>query len=165
MNFTSTLSPTLLNEFRFGYRSTSLYWNPAIETPGVKDHALQFLPKINGYPVYIRPVMFGNHVVGGSGDFGNISPITTYSDTMSWSHGAHSIKFGGELRYAHTAGYQPTPVTTPLLGLIPTVTGGAGSVAVTGISSVPQLLNSNITLAQNQLLFLAGSVASVSMRC
>jgi len=164
LNFTSTLSPTLLNEFRFGYRSTSLYWNPAIETPGVKDEALKFLPKINGYPVYIRPVMFANHVVGGSGDFGNISPITTYSDNITWSHSAHSVKFGGELRYAHTAGYQPTPVTTPTLGLIPTVTGGAGNVPVTGISSVPQLLTNNITLAQNQLLFLAGSVGSVSQR-
>jgi hypothetical protein len=164
LNFTSTLSPTLLNEFRFGYRSTSLYWNPAIETPGVQEEARKFLPTINGYPVYIRPVMFANHVVGGSGDFGNISPITTYADNMTWSQGAHSLKFGGELRYAHTAGYQSTPVTTPTLGLIPTVTGGAGNVAVTGISQVPNLLTNNITLAQNQLLFLAGSVGSVSMR-
>jgi len=164
LNFTSTLSPTLLNEFRFGYRSTSLYWNPAIETPGVKDEALKFLPKINGYPVYIRPVMFPNHVVGASGDFGNISPLTTYSDSMTWNHGTHALKFGGELRYAHTAGYQPTPVTTPLLGLIPTVTGGAGNVPVTGIDKVPGLLTNNITLAQNQLLALAGSVSSVSMR-
>ena len=164
LSFTSALSPTLLNEARVGYRSTSLYWSPAIETPGVKDDALKFLPQINGYPVYIRPTMFANHVVGGSGDFGNTSPLTTYTDTMTWTHGAHSTKFGAEARYAHTAGYQPTPVTTPTLGLIPTVTGGAGNVAVTGINQVPQLLTNNITLAQNQLLFLTGSVSSVSMR-
>ena len=164
LSFTSVLSPTLLNEFRFGYRTTSLYWSPAIETPGVKDDAYRFLPQVNGYPVYVRPVMFANHVVGASGDFGNRSPLTTYSDNMTWTHGNHSLKFGGELRYAYTAGYQPTPVTSLQFGLIPTVTGGAGNVAVTGISQVNGLLTNNVTLAQNQLLFLAGSVSSVSMR-
>jgi hypothetical protein len=164
LSFTSTLSPNLLNEFRVGYRETSLFWNPAIETPGVKDEAFQFLPQINGYPVYIRPVLFGNHVIGGSSDFGNKSPITTYSDSITWSKGTHSIKFGGEFRYASTAGYQPTPATSTTLGLIPTVTGGAGGVAVRGIDQVPGLLTSNITLAQNTLLALAGSVGSVSMR-
>jgi hypothetical protein len=108
--------------------------------------------------------MFANHVVGASGDFGNISPLTTYSDSMTWTHGNHSLKFGGELRYAYTAGYQPTPVTSLQFGLIPTITGGPGNTAVAGISSVSGLLTNNITLAQNELLFLAGSVNSVSMR-
>jgi hypothetical protein len=164
LNLTSTLSPTLLNEFRYGYRSTSLYWSPAIETPGVKDDAYKFLPQINGYPVYVRPTMFANHVVGGSGDFGNISPLTTFSDSMTWTRGNHSLKFGTEFRYAHTAGYQPTPVTSLQFGLIPTVTGGAGNVAVRGIDQVNGLLTNNISLAQNELLFLTGSVSSVSMR-
>ncbi|HLQ78316.1 MAG TPA: hypothetical protein VK210_13235, partial [Terriglobia bacterium] len=166
LSFTSTLSPQLLNEFRFGYRSTSLYWSPAIETPGVKDAAYKFLPQINGYPVYVRPVLFPNHVVGGSGDFGNISPLTTYSDTFSWTRGDHAFRFGGELRYAYTAGYQPTPVTSLQFGLIPTVTGGAGGVAVTGLDNVAGLKNefANLTLAQNLLLSLAGSVGSTSMR-
>lgn len=164
LTFTSTLSPSLLNEFRFGYRVTSLSWNPAIETPGVKDAASEFLPRINGYPVYVRPTMFANHVVGGSGDFGNTSPLTTYSNNLTWNRGNHALKFGVEFRYASTAGYQPTPVTSLQFGLIPTITGGAGAVPVRGIDSIPGLLNNNITLAQNQLLFLAGSVASTSMR-
>jgi hypothetical protein len=164
LGLTSVLSPTLLNEFRFGYRTTSLYWSPAIETPGVKDDAYRFLPQINGYPVYVRPVMFANNVIGGSGDFGNKSPLTTYSNNLTWTKGNHSLKFGTEFRYAHTAGYQPTPVTSLQFGLIPTVTGGAGNVAVRGIDQVSGLLNNNITLAQNQLLFLAGSISSVSMR-
>jgi len=164
LSFTSVLSPNLLNEARFGYRSTSLYWSPAIETPGVKDDAYKFLPQVNGYPVYVRPVMFANHVIGASGDFGNTSPLTTYSDNLTWTKGNHSLKFGTEFRYAYTAGYQPTPVTSLQFGLIPTVTGGAGNVGVRGIDQVSGLLNNNITLAQNQLLFLAGSVSSVSMR-
>jgi hypothetical protein len=42
--------------------------------------------------------------------------------------------------------------------------GGAGNVAVTGISSVQGLLTNNVTLAQNMLLFLTGSVGTVNQR-
>jgi hypothetical protein len=164
LTFTSTLSPNLLNEFRYADRINELHWNPAIETPGVKDKARDFLPVINGYPVYLRPVMFANHVIGSQGDLGHTSPLTSYTDTMSWTHGSHAFKAGIELRYGYTAGYQPAPVTAPNLGLIPVVVGGAGNVAVTGISSVPGLLTNNVTLAQNLLLFLSGSVGTVNQR-
>src|SRR5262245_64344044 len=140
LNFTSTLTPNVLNEFRYGYRITALYWDPAFETPGQKEKASQYMPVINGYPMYIRPTLFNNHVIGSSGDFGNVSPLTTYTDTMSWTHGAHAFKGGVEFRYAHTAGYQPTPVTSLTLGLIPTITGGAGGVPVQGLNtSIPGL--------------------------
>jgi hypothetical protein len=166
LNFTSTLTPNLLNEFRYAYRLTTLHWDPAIETPGVKDEALKYLPVINGYPVYIRPALFNfpNHVLGSAGDFGNTSPLTTFNNNVSWTRGAHAFKGGVEFRYAHTAGYQPTPVTSVTFGLIPTVTGGAGDIPVRGIDQVNGLLNNNITLAQNLLLALSGSVASTSMR-
>src|SRR6185295_1450830 len=143
LNFTSTLSPNLLNEFRYGDRLNELHWNPAIETPGVKDKALSFLPVINGYPVYLRPVMFNNHVLGSHGDLGHTSPLTTYTDTISWTHGAHAFKTGGEFRYAYTGGYQPAPVTAPNLGVIPVALGGAGNVGVTGFTGNPALLSNN----------------------
>jgi hypothetical protein len=163
-NFTSVLSPTLLNEFRYAYRVNELHWNPAIETPAVKDKALEFMPVINGYPVYVRPVLFANHVLGSHGDLGHTSPLTSYSDTISWTRGAHAFKGGIEFRYGHTAGYQPAPVTAPNLGLIPVAVGGAGNVGVTGINLVPGLLTNNVTLAQNVLLFLTGSVGSTMQR-
>jgi hypothetical protein len=160
----STLSPTLLNEFRFGYKTTTLHWNPAIETPKHAEEARKFLPVINGYPVYLRPVLFPNHVIGGSSDLGNTSPMTSYTNNLTWTKGTHALKFGAELRYASTAGYQPTPATSVTFGLIPTVTGGAGGVPVRGIDTIPGLLAPNITHAQNLLLSLAGSVGSSSMR-
>src|SRR5262249_4036689 len=74
------------------------------------------------------------------------------------------FKGGVEWRYAYTAGYQPTPATSQTLGLIPTVTGGAGDVAVRGIDQVNGLLTNNISLAQKLLFTLPRSVASTSMR-
>src|SRR5262249_47237791 len=164
LNFTSTLTPNLLNEFRYGDRINELHWNPAIETPGVKDKALQFLPVVNGYPVYVRPTLFPNHVIGSQGDLVHTIPLTTYTDTMSWTHGAHAFKAGIEFRYGYTGGYQPAPVTAPNLGLIPVAVGGAGNVAVTGIDKVQGMLTNNITLAQNLLLFLSGSISQVTER-
>ena len=74
LNFTSTLSPNLLNEFRYGYRTTTLHFNPAIETPGVTEEASKFLPQINGYPVYIRPALFANHMIRGKQRFRQHQP-------------------------------------------------------------------------------------------
>lgn len=160
LQLTSTFAPTILNEFRFGNRITTLHFSSAIETPKHKEEAFKFLPQTNGYPVYIRPVLFTNHIVGAATDLGNRSPLTTYTDTLTWTKGAHALKFGVEFRYAHTAGYQPFFG----IGLIPTATGGAGSIPVRGIDTIPGLLPSNITLANNLLLSLAGSLQSVSMK-
>src|SRR5712691_7558387 len=104
--------------------------------------------------------MFPNNVIGGSGDLGNTSPLTTYADTLSWTKGKHSLKFGVEFRYAYTSGWSPSGAST----LIPTVNGGAGDVPVRGIDQVANLLPSNITLAQNLLLFMTGSVANISQK-
>jgi hypothetical protein len=164
LTFTSTLTPNLLNEFRYGDRLNLLRWNPAIETEAVKEKALEYMPVINGYPIYVRPVMFPNHVLGSHGHLGHDSPLTTYTDTLSWTRGAHAFKAGVEGRFGRTDGYQPAPVTAPNLGLIPVAVGGAGNVGVTGINLVSGLLNNNITLAQNLLLFLTGSVGSVTQR-
>jgi hypothetical protein len=160
LQLTSTLSPTILNEFRYGYRITSLAFTPAIETPKYAEEAFDFLTKVNGYPIYQRPLLFNNHMIGASGDFGNTSPLTTFTDTLSWSRGSHALKFGGEFRYAHTSGWAAAGASS----LIPTVTGGAGDVAVVGIDRVTGLLPNNITLAQNLLLSLSGSVQSISQK-
>jgi len=159
LQLTSTLSPTLLNEFRFGHRVTSLTWTAAIHSQHAKE-AFAFLPQQNGYPLYLRPTMFANNMIGATGDLGNTSPLTTSNDTLSVTKGSHAMKFGAEFRYAYSSGWSPSGASS----LIPTVNGGAGDVPVRGVDQVPNLLPSNITLAQNLLLFLTGSVANISMK-
>jgi hypothetical protein len=156
---TSTLSPTLLNEFRFGYRVTSLYYLPGFhvtKNPDKAKEAYDFLTKINGVPVAQSPTLFANHVLnaGGNGYSGNTSPLFTYTDTLSWSKGTHAIKTGVEFRLASSQGYAAS--------LMPRLVGGAGDVPVTGIDRITGMLPTNITLAQNLLLFMSGSVSTVS---
>src|SRR5438034_6167578 len=94
---TSTLSPTLLNEFKWGHRVTSLYWDPAYQSraPYAKE-AFDFLTKINGIPINQLPVLFPNHVINnnltaaGSGcppictasDLGNTAPLNSFTETL-----------------------------------------------------------------------------------
>ena len=100
-------------------------------------------------------MLFPSHVIAsGSAYSGNRSPLATYTETFSWTRGTHAIKTGIEFRRAGSQGWAA--------GTMPTVTGGAGDVPVRGIDTIPNLLPSNITLAQNLLLSLSGSVSTVA---
>ena len=160
VQLTSTLSPSLLNEFRFGRRVTTLHSIPAYHHSEHGEEAWNFLTQINGTPVMQHPTLFTDHMVacaGGCSDFGNKSPLTSYTETLSWTKGDHALKFGAEFRYASTVGWAPNVV-------IPHAYGGDGDVPVTGIDAVPGLLNTNITTASNILLSLSGSVEDTRQR-
>lgn len=156
---TSTIKPTLLNEFKWGRRVTTLYWDPAYHSSKHAKEALDFMTKINGIPIHQSPVLFPSHMInitgGVNGDLGNTSPLSTFTDTLTWTRNSHAFKAGVEFRYGSTTGWSAG-------GLMPTVTGGAGDIPVTGLDKVPGLLTSNLSLAQNLLLSLSGSVDSIS---
>jgi hypothetical protein len=130
---TSTLSPTLLNEARFGYHinkgSQVPPWDSADSS--VRSFAQQFVGQggvrpgtTNTYPVLVRPqsgcILFGtsaSEMVFDGGPMGmrlncpvvipNLlnDPLFEYVDNVSWSHGKHAFKFGGDLRFPRTDGY------------------------------------------------------------
>src|SRR5262249_23954473 len=87
---TSTLKPTLLNEFKWGHRVSTLGWIPAFHSSHYAQQASNFLPQINGYPVIFTPAITAlNPIAGGSFPLGNQSPLNTYTDTLSWTKGKH----------------------------------------------------------------------------
>src|SRR5207247_2717138 len=55
---TSTLTPTLLNEFKWGRRVTTLYWDPAYHSSTHAKEAMDFMTKINGIQIHQIPVLF-----------------------------------------------------------------------------------------------------------
>ena len=108
---TSTLSPTVLNEFKWGRRVTSLYWDPAFQSPAPHaKEAFDFLTKINSIPIHQLPVLFPNHVINNSytgtgcppicvnSDLGNTAPLSSFTETLSWTKGSHALKGGIEFR-------------------------------------------------------------------
>jgi hypothetical protein len=175
VNFTSTLSATLVNEGRFGitYGAQTLTPPWLSSDSSVKSGAQAFLMNgginvANGgvYPAVITPgagnYTFGNNMINAASTYsGSNSPLYNYADTMSWTHNHHAFKFGGELRLTRSDGFSGA--------VFPTVTGGAGgnnsplgSAGLTGIATGLQPLQTTRTNAANMLYFMNGSVNSAS---
>src|SRR5205823_2366575 len=125
LQFTSTFSSNVLNEFRYSYRNTNLEDKLAIANhdPKIQKAAYDFLTKINDIPVIQKPTLFPDHMIVCPGDLtcsnrGNRSPLTGYADTFSWTKGPHAMKFGGEFRFAHSFSWSPQNIIPTVFGRI-----------------------------------------------
>jgi hypothetical protein len=154
LQFTSVLSPAVLNEFRFGRTVTALHYVPSYHHSKHGEEAFQYMPVINDIPVLLHPKLFELNMLGCQNycaDIGHSSPLTVVTNTLSWTSGSHAMKFGGEVRRANSRGWSSNV-------LVPHVYGGAGDIPVRGIDTIAGLLPGNQTLAQDILLSLSGSV-------
>src|SRR6266849_6393848 len=104
---TRVLSPTKVNEFRFGY--ITLINNSSQELAGkrdvVKELGLPFstpnpqdwgIPMMGGTAFNLGLSTFGND---SNGPFLLSDKIVQGLDNFSWVHGKHSLRFGGEYRW------------------------------------------------------------------
>jgi hypothetical protein len=174
--WTSTLSSSILNEFRFGYKrdtwqGTSPFdkgccWNGKGQNDLV-DSAAEMrasFPSIAGQFVYVAP----GSGTGQYAPFGvasprqSISPFQQWSDTLSFTKGAHSFQTGGEINFAssHQFNHGGQQTTRPF------VTLGIGAIPVPNITTTNfrGLQTNDITTAQNLLASLSGSVASIQQQ-
>jgi hypothetical protein len=62
--------------------------------------------------------------VSGAATRGQESPLTNFSDTLSWTRGNHALKVGFEARFTHSRGFNGSD--NPDFYTIPIVTVGAG---------------------------------------
>ena len=162
LQFTSTVSPRIVNEFRFGFQRTKGGTTYPFDSPATKDAILKYLPVINGVPLIGLPLAYSSNALN-PGLNTNISTnhLTSFADTLSFTKGKHAYKGGVEIRSLSAAGYNSA-------NGIPHATAGAGTVAVQGFTPalIPGLIGSvstgTIAGAQNLLLALNGSIASVS---
>src|SRR5262245_39471919 len=152
-NFTSTLSPTLVNEAKFGMRynktdSRGPWANDNVSSiqdcssffsggtdPGYTRSSGQAYPVLVGASgtggglVQAAPnYNFGGSTTGGfinlaASHNGNRSRLYQYADTLSWTKGKHAFKFGGEYRPSSSKGYSNISPNLP----VPRVYTGAGS--------------------------------------
>ena len=149
VNFDSTIKPTLLNQFKIGLQHPDL-----LQDSGVAAYP-QVYPKQNG-TAYIPTFGSFTSPIPGSIESELIDPVYTLGDSITWTHGRHSIKGGFQVDFTATNSYNINNNVTPA------VTLGAGNTAVTGINTIAGLVSANQTLATNLLTDLAGSVSSIS---
>jgi len=167
VNFTSTLTQTLLNEARFGYRANKhIIWAPwEVTDPEARKIPESFLLQGGqGFPIAYVPAAVGGvsannfSCITNCAQQGNTTPLYNYADTISWTRSKHAFRGGVDIRYTYTSGAE-TP-TAP----IPKATGGAGLNAnqtFRNNAAIPGLITTNETTANSLLYFLAGSINNV----
>jgi hypothetical protein len=175
-SFVSTLSPTLLNEFRFGLRRDRLNWLKPYDLGGpLEDEAKKWLGKSStGYPFILRPTLFANNIVSynGNGGVHNVNPLWTYGDNISWTRNKHAFKGGAEIRRGASNEWTAQS-TIPRVDLGPSPNAGGRQypcascgLSVQGIDNTffPGLQNSDAQKARDILTDLAGSVGSINQQ-
>jgi hypothetical protein len=145
INFVSTLKPTLLNEVRLGLTRTQSstydpYFNPVNGTQ-LKDKLLELYPSSTNIPILVSIGNFGlgtgngatngMHPYGtGRGNqaatWGGYDPRWVYADTLTWTHGKHSMRFGAEMQRVQSYQNQMGLISfTTGAWAYPTLYGGA----------------------------------------
>src|SRR5262249_23558423 len=112
-----------------------------------------------------------SNILGGgtTSDYHDITNLWSLTDSVSWSKGKHSFKFGGEVRLTHSLGYDsgiaPTAIPRAVGGdapnaLIPSTIINSATPAFAGLSGTTTTGN-NVAF-RNLLDFFAGSLNGVT---
>ena len=165
--WTSTITPTLLNDFRLGWKKTSSHNRSAYElgccfgtefedrSPEAEE-LFQTLPMFNGVQLQPEASIWGDGLAGhGFGSTrGQDSPAYQLVENVSWTTGAHSFKAGFEYLWNWSDGWNTTSEQFPEALL------GDGGAPVVGIDSgnFPGIEANDASHAEEILNDLAGSI-------
>jgi len=174
VNGTSTLSPSLVNEARFGVNYSREWQSPAwanLSNSGTTASAqsLLFQGQTNSttgtpYPVIYTPGAQVSGIMNFAGtDFANSSPLWDYADTIRWSHGKHAFSTGFEYRRPESTGFNTTGYGTASTG---NPTGSTIPALIANNTNfqafLPGLNATSRTAAQNMIYLFYGSVANLT---
>ncbi len=192
VNFVSTLNPSLVNEARFGMSRTGVNRVAAIDREQTREDALSVFPTAaNGLPVIAEfgqgEVDFTGALVWSTRGFEaftarDTSPRWSFGDTMSWTTGRHSFRFGGTFIVANSktdnlgevggntgnpGSYYPTAEGGMTSNSIITSLGNGNAAFATGSSPEPGVLQGangtgNQGRMEDLLVALSGSLANTS---
>src|SRR5215471_11152038 len=179
VNFTSTLSNALLNEARFGLSRTGANTVGSPERADIGNQVRSKMLQVNGGPVFVNMGLgalsslssVGYGIVDGI-RYGSheVSPRWVYADSVSWTRGQHSFKFGGEYRLSSTKSTNQGSVQaganrpTATIGNSVPITSiarfglGCLTTATTCTTGTPGSGTQGV--AENVLTFLAGSLGA-----
>jgi hypothetical protein len=176
-NFVSTLTPSIVNEFRMGFRRTGGNSFPGILDPVNGEAVQSFFPNYNGYPVYVglgssaagsQLNYQGSQISGGgTSQYNDVTQQVTWADSLSWTKGVHTFKFGGEVRRSYSKGFDAgvanTSLPRALGGDAPNAAISATAISATNMPGLAGTTTTGNNQRMRQLLsFLAGSLGSVT---
>jgi hypothetical protein len=192
VNLASTLGASIVNEGRFGISRMGTNVHHATSVAGKGTKLLELLPKSNGLailPQWCTPANAGIVAMSWCGENGGLigargngpsaadtidtSPRWTVADTLSWTAGKHSYKFGGS--FVKAMSKQEVTGSSIVGNAYPVVTLGAAALApnnafdrgnATGFRALNPTLDAGLVTANSDrmrdlLLFLSGSLGSI----
>ena len=177
-SWVNTLTPTLLNEFRVGYKVDTWQGTSPVDLgccwgasqtslAASAKQALATFPMINGANTIVDPSGSGLGLntyatINVSSPRQTISPYLQFADTVSWIHGAHSFQGGFDISRTSSAASNAgnAQTTRPLVGV------GNGTVLSANLTTANFAgLNAlDQPTAQALLSTLAGTVGSITQQ-
>ncbi len=145
LGWTRVVNPRIVNEFRFGWVRDYSY---AAQQPfGLPQMAGSFVPGIPDNPAIgggVPLTTFTNKTFLGSPDFlpkRQIPMLYQYNDTLNWTLGRHSLKFGGTVFAPMRNIFQDEPGTRGDLTFTGVFTGLSYADGLLGATQYTQLTN------------------------
>jgi hypothetical protein len=134
-----TISPTLVNEFRYGHQSASVeFVRPEREAGPMVSFNTWTTPILTAFPQ------------------GRNSPVNEYTDNITKIHGNHTFKFGGQLRFTKQYGYNDA-------GIYPNISLSTANGNVLNSSLIPAgLTSTQLTAFQGMYNDILGRMSSVA---
>ncbi len=125
-----TVKPTLTNEFRIGANRIHIVFNGDNMDAAPDFHIDSGVTAPIGLP---QITVSGAFVFGGVSGFpqGRGDNVGSLSDTLSWVHGNHVVKIGGELRRQNSDNFSSTPGTFAFPNILSFIADQANSFTVT----------------------------------
>jgi hypothetical protein len=167
LGWTRIFTPSVVNDFRLGWvRNTSFGQQQPFD---LTQTAGQFVPGIPSNPAIgggVSLTDFGNHTYLGSPDFlpkSQVPMVYQFDDTLSWSKGPHSFKFGVSLFLPMRNIFQDEPGTRGDLSFSGVFSGVGNPSGITdyadGLFGAPYYVQlTNMLLVDQRLYMAAGFV-------
>jgi hypothetical protein len=178
VQYTATLSPTVLNEFRWGRKQdvwdgTSPFDRGCCLFGASNDTRDSISTKIyNSYPQvggsFLYPVNATGATLAVINPFGvaaprtTVSPFTDWSDTLSFTKGAHSFSAGFDLNFASSVAGNTGGTQTTRPEAVRGINSAFPSLITTSATYAKGLNASDLTTANAILADLSGSISSLT---
>jgi hypothetical protein len=153
MTLRSTLTPRLVNEARAGLTGGTVMFSAGVEA----GNFVGPIANQGGFSLGIGAAGITSATVSTSIERRN-TPIKDIADTLSWSHGSHSLSFG--VQFTQINGWIVDQPVVPTISL--GIASGDPAAAMFTAANFPGASSTNLTDAQNIYATLTGRVTAVN---
>jgi len=149
----STLTPTLVNEARFGFNGGSVLFRPNI-SPAMFTGSLA---NQAGFSLGISAAGISNATASTSPSRRN-APLKDFSDTLTWTRGPHSLSFGGQFTQVNL--WMENQTIVPSISF--SVNGNDPANAMFNTTNFQGANNTDLGNARNIYAVLTGRVTAIN---